>query len=210
MEVSPGQAATPTAYPTLLTPPTTQAFKAYAFGTAAYLTLQSLPLLLAPRLVVSMLAAEPRRMTDLESYLSRSLGFSLLSLALLCILLTGSVPLTNMLSDEDEEGNVKNPYALPTVIVTTTYHAMTAMYIYAQITYRLGSFGFYAGMVASSALFCFGVWVIVFGSEKGKISKTTGADKRTGNFPFANTESSREKKKESKRKSVTRGVPSRG
>lgn len=34
------------------------------------------------------------------------------------------------------------------------------------------------------------------------MSKRTGADKRTGNFPFVNEASAREKKKESKRKSV--------
>lgn len=50
-----------------------------------------------------------------------------------------------------------------------------------------------------------GLWVLLFGSEKGRISKKTGADKRTSNFPFNNQESAKEKKKESsgKRKSVS-------
>lgn len=40
----------------------------------------------------------------------------------------------------------------------------------------------------------------MFGSEKGRVSKSTGADKRTGNFPFENKESAREKKREGKEK----------
>ncbi len=39
---------------------------------------------------------------------------------------------------------------------------------------------------------------MMFGGEKGRLSKRTGADKRTGNFPFVNSESSREKRKEAK------------
>jgi hypothetical protein len=38
----------------------------------------------------------------------------------------------------------------------------------------------------------------MFGSEKGRVSKSTGADKRTGNFPFTNAESSKEKRREKK------------
>lgn len=67
------------------------------------------------------------------------------------------------------------------------------------------SFGFGSGLVLSGGLFCFGVFVCLFGDDKGRISKTTGADKRTSNFPFTNTESATAKKKEekSKRKSVS-------
>ena len=88
-------------------------------------------------------------------------------------------------------------------MITTIYHAWTAFYLYTQLTYTW-NFAFTAGLVGSGALFCLGVWVMLFGSEKGRISKRTGADKRTGDFPFTNKESAREKKKEGKRKSISR------
>jgi len=45
----------------------------------------------------------------------------------------------------------------------------------------------------------------MFGTEKARLSKSTGADKRTSGFPFANSESAsgKKKEKESKRKSLS-------
>ena len=185
--------------------PLTQVFRAYTLGTSAYLAVQSLPLILTPRIIVSLLASEPRTSTDLESYLSRCLGFALLTLAVICILLTGILPVSSQISAAQEEGSdgtIKDPYAYPTLIATTTYHATSAFYLYTQVAYGF-SFGFGVGLIASASLFCLGIWVLLFGSEKGRISKKTGADKRTSNFPFENKESAKEKKKDSKRKSMS-------
>ena len=44
----------------------------------------------------------------------------------------------------------------------------------------------------------------MFGDGKLRVSKTTGADKRTSGYPFKNEESAKEKKKDSKRRSVLR------
>lgn len=183
----------------------TQVFNAFAFGSAGYFAIESLPLILTPKLIVSMLASEPRRITDLETYLCRSFGFALLTLAILFLLLTGAVPLgTSPVEDADtDSSSSKAIYAYPTLIVATTYYALTSFYLYSQLTYGW-NFAFTVGLASSSALFCLGLWVVLFGSEKGRISKKTGADKRTGNFPFVNMESAREKKKEGKRKSVSR------
>ena len=184
-----------------------QVFQTYAFGTSAYLTVQSLPLLLTPKLIVSLLASEPRRTTDLETYLCRSLALALLVLAILLLLLTDVVPLTtNANTDAPPEipGEVRhNAFAKPTLIVTTTYHALTSFYLYTQLTYTW-NFAFTAGMLGSSALFCLGAWTILFAGEKGRTSKTTGADKRTSNYPFENKESAREKKKEEREREKER------
>ena len=186
-----------------------QVFRLYTFGTAAYLTTQALPLLLTPSLIVSMLATDPRPTTDVESYLARSLALLLLTFAITFLILTGAVPLTTSIATTtDADGLSKDPYAYPTLVITTTYHAITAFYVYTQLTYR-GSFAFSSGLLFSTVLFWMGPWVTMFGSEKGRISKTTGADKRTSNFPFANTEAASTKKKESKRKSVARTASSR-
>jgi hypothetical protein len=133
----------------------------------------------------------------------------LLTLAATIILLSGSVPLSTQLSadiadaqEEEGDGTIRDPYAYPTLVVTTTYHALSAFYLYTQVAYGF-SFAFGSGLVISSLLACMGIWVSLFGTEKGRISKTTGADKRTSGFPFANSESAREKKRESKRKSLS-------
>ncbi|SMR45034.1 unnamed protein product [Zymoseptoria tritici ST99CH_3D1] len=184
-------------------------FHAYAFGTSGYLALQSIPLLLSPRAILSLIASEPRQITDAETYLSRSLGLVLLTLAAVVILLSGSVPLGPQLSanisaaqEETDDGTIRDPYAYPTLVVTTIYHALSAFYLYTQVNYGL-TFAFGSGLVISSLLACLGLWVALFGTDKGRISKRTGADKRTSGFPFVNSESAREKKKESKRRSIS-------
>lgn len=151
-----------------------------------------------------MAASEPRRITDLETYLCRSFGLALLVLSLLCLILTGALPLTTAASRSDgPDSQPKDPNAYPVLIITTAYHALTAFYLYTQLTYNW-NFAFTCGIVGSTALFCVGVWVAMFGGEKTRVSKTTGADKRTSGYPFKNDESAKEKKRESKRKSVLR------
>jgi hypothetical protein len=130
----------------------------------------------------------------------------LLALAGIVILLSGAVPLGQDISkaqeEDEEDGTIRDPYAYPMLVVTTIYHALSAFYLYTQVAYGF-SFAYGSGLVISSLLACVGIWVSLFGTEKGRISKTTGADKRTSGFPFANSESAREKKKESKRRSMS-------
>ena len=85
-------------------------FYAYTYSTTGWLSLQALPLLLSPGLIVTLLSTEARNATGealvlrhiavliaqvLEIYFSRSLAISLLAVALLTGLLTGSIPLTS-------------------------------------------------------------------------------------------------------------------
>lgn len=90
------------------------------------------------------------------------------------------------------------------LVVTTIYHASTAFYLYTKVTWGF-SFGFGSGLIISALLASMGGWVCLFGSGKGRISKSTGADKRTSGFPFSNSESAsgKKKEKESKRKSLS-------
>lgn len=152
-----------------------------------------------------MAASEPRRITDLETYLCRSFGLALLVLSLLTLILTGALPLTTAgtRSETPDPSAPKDPNAFPVLVITTSYHALTAFYLYTQLTYSW-NFAFTCGIIGSTALFGLGVWVAMFGEGKGRVSKTTGADKRTSGYPFKNEESAKEKKKESKRKSVLR------
>lgn len=165
-----------------------------------------------------MLSTTPRAPSELETYLCRSLALALLAYAALVLLLTGTFPLpgaaaaagdarTSSSSNDDEDGS-NDRYAYPTLLVTTVYHALTAFYLYMQVTKR-GGFGFGAGLTASTGLFCFGVWMAVFGWGQSRVSGTTGADKRTSGWPFGNAESARSKKKEvreEKKEGRRRGV----
>jgi len=56
-----------------------------------------------------------------------------------------------------------------------------------------GVYGFMWGVVGSSVLASMGLWCILFASSEGRISKKTGADKRTSGFPFKNVEADKRK-----------------
>lgn len=130
---------------------------------------------------------------DVEAYLSRAFGLALLAVAALTVLLTGSVPLVSSVSHAgttattSTEDDARAPYAAPTMLVTTLFQATLAFYNY---TWYLadGRAALGMGMVGSAAMASLGVWCLLFASTKGRISKRTGADKRTSGFPFKNAE----------------------
>jgi hypothetical protein len=122
----------------------------------------------------------------------------MLTLAIFHLIFTGVIPGTSYSHDDHDEDAI-GPYAYPTVVATTIYTALQAFYLYAQTTSAdNASFAFIAGLVANAGLFSWSVWLVLFGGEQGRFSKRTGADKRTGNWPFKNKESAREIKKASR------------
>ncbi|EKG19481.1 hypothetical protein MPH_03345 [Macrophomina phaseolina MS6] len=173
-------------------------FYSYTYGTAAWLTVQAMPLITSPTMIAALLSPQVREATVLEIYFSRSLGFTLITLGVLTVLLTGSVPLSSRLSSAGgattDPDDPKAPYALPTLTVTTIYHAAAAFYMYGMWNTE-GVSPFAAGMIGSTVLAAVGLWCILFASSDGRISRKTGADKRTSGFPFKNTEADRRKAK---------------
>jgi hypothetical protein len=145
-------------------------------------------------------------------YFSRTLGFTLLTLGALTVLLTGSVPLSSSLSEgrmpfrtHQSRANADNtlgattsntdpkaPYALPTLTITALFHALYAFYGYAMWT-QTGVFSFALGTLGSTFLAAIAFWCILFASSNGRISRKTGADKRTSGFPFKNNEADKKK-----------------
>lgn len=125
----------------------------------------------------------------IEIYLSRCAGFGLLTLAILTILLTGSIPLTTTIQEPvtAEENDPKAPYAVPTLLVTTIFHGISGFYTYMWYT-TSGQTAFALGMAGYAFVGAIGIWCLLFASENGKISRKTGADKRTSGFPFQNKE----------------------
>lgn len=58
-----------------------------------------------------------------------------------------------------------------------------------------GVTSFSLGMVGSTFLSAVGLWCFLFASTDGRISRKTGADKRTSGFPFKNSEADKRKAK---------------
>ncbi|KAF8865457.1 hypothetical protein BDZ45DRAFT_736019 [Acephala macrosclerotiorum] len=175
-------------------------FYSYTYGSAGWLFLQAAPLIATPTIILTALSPDVREPTPLEEYFSRSLGITMLVLGIMIVLLAGSVPLTSSFSDTTNAGVIteasdpKAPYAVPTLTISFLYHSAMAIFCYAryntsgQTAFILGSIGF--GGLAAVGLLC-----ILFASSSGRISRKTGADKRTSGFPFGNKESASAKKK---------------
>jgi hypothetical protein len=83
-----------------------------------------------------------------------------------------------------------NPYSVPTLLLTTIYHSTTAFYTYDRYN-RSDQTAFALAAIFSTGLASMGIWVSMFGSSAGRISKRTGADKRTSGWPFKNLEASK-------------------
>ncbi|KAF2866803.1 hypothetical protein BDV95DRAFT_583814 [Massariosphaeria phaeospora] len=164
----------------------------YSYGTAAWLTLQAAPLIASPTMIVTLLSPEVREATPLEVYFSRCLGLSLITVGILNVLLTGSVPLSSRLGATTSDDDPKAPYALPTLTVTSLFHAAYAFYAYGLWT-QTGIFSFSFAVAGSGILCTIALWCILFASSNGRISRKTGADKRTSGFPFKNNEADKRK-----------------
>jgi small neutral amino acid transporter SnatA (MarC family) len=107
-------------------------------------------------------------------------------------MLTGFIPLTSSISEPvtTEDSDPKAPYALPTLMVTSIFHSASAFYAYTRyVTTGQGSFAI--AVAGGSLLASIGLWCVLFASSNGKISRRTGADKRTTGFPFANSEAAK-------------------
>jgi len=176
-------------------------FYSYTYGTAGWLTLQAAPLIISPTIIVTLLSPQAREPSVIEEYFSRSLGMALFTLGIIVVLLTGSVPLTSSISDTTNAGVTTEandptaPYAVPVLTVSTLYHAANAFFCYARYN-TSGSIAFSLGAIGSASLASVGLWCILFASSSGRISRKTGADKRTSNFPFGNKEAASSKKKQ--------------
>ncbi|KAJ5217281.1 hypothetical protein N7468_010289 [Penicillium chermesinum] len=167
-------------------------FQIYTYSTSAWLALQSVPLIAMPSMIVALLLDETRPATTIEVYFARSLGIGLLTIAIMTAMLTGSIPLTSAVKEPitAEESDPKAPYAKPTLIITFFFHAVSAFYTYTR--YVTGGHGVFAMAVGGNSLLAsIALWCVLFATSEGKISRRTGADKRTAGFPFSNSEAAK-------------------
>ncbi|KAF2255493.1 hypothetical protein BU26DRAFT_471044 [Trematosphaeria pertusa] len=158
------------------------------------MAMQAAPLIASPTMIVALLSPEVREASTLEVYFSRLLGFALLTIGCMNVLLTGSVPLSSRLSEgaTTSASDPKAPYALPTLTITAFFHAACGFYQYGLWT-EIGIVSFGLGTIGSGFLCAVALWCILFASSDGRISRKTGADKRTSGFPFKNTEADKRK-----------------
>jgi len=165
---------------------------AYSFGNLAWMSAQSLPLIIWPSFVGSMLRVGEEHSTSLEQYFARSLGFALLALALTVIVLSGAVPLGS--SSESSSGEGISPYANAVLTIATAHHSAVGFYCYGRYTWT-GETGYMLGCIGSSIFAAFGLYCVMFAGDKAMISRFHKFDQSTSGFPFKNTESYRSKKK---------------
>ncbi|KAI1820386.1 hypothetical protein F4861DRAFT_542968 [Xylaria intraflava] len=172
------------------------AVSAYSFASCAWNALQAISLLLGPQLITALLTPNsyspqgPSTATrEVEDYLAQSLGLAQLALGLVTVVLTGSVPLGSPL---DTKEDVPSPYAPPVLLLTTLHHAASAFHCWARYT-STSRTAYSLGFTGSTALAAFGIWCLLFGGEKARVSRRTGADKRTSGFPFRNAWADRRK-----------------
>ncbi|PWY96945.1 hypothetical protein BCV70DRAFT_93351 [Testicularia cyperi] len=124
----------------------------YAYASAAYLTLLSLPLVLFPRLL--LILSTPRgaagqavhdgakaghdpvsaigpELTPLERFGSYSNAISMLAVAAMVLILSGAIPVsTSPVPDSASAG--KSPFRMPVVFITTLYFATNAFVAWNQ------------------------------------------------------------------------------
>ncbi|KAL2043588.1 hypothetical protein N7G274_003895 [Stereocaulon virgatum] len=163
------------------------AYSAYAYSTAAWLSLQALPLFVSPKLMVTMLSPDARTPTDLEIYLSRTLSLTVLTLALLNILLSGALPLSSPVNEAEH-----SPYKGPAAFISTTFHITSLIYVYLNYM-ATGSVPFMLAMIGNGFLGCFGLWCLLFGGDDSGKSRVSG-------WPFRNEEERKAKKERMARK----------
>ncbi|KAI9836128.1 MAG: hypothetical protein M1837_003462 [Sclerophora amabilis] len=168
----------------------------YSYSSAAWLAIQAGPLIISPTMIIAMLSPEVRAATMVEVYLSRSLGFALLTIALLSIILTGSIPLTSSLSESSpgDHSDPTAPYAVPILTITLIYQSGIAFYCYTRWA-STDSTVFGLSTVGYGSLAALGLWCLLFASSSGRMSKKTGADKRTSGWPFGNSEADKKRKR---------------
>jgi len=154
--------------------------------------LQAIPLALTPTIIIATLSPDVREPTQLESYLCRSLAFTLVAFGVLVVVLTGSVPLTSSLRAKTDAEHPTAPYTMPTLVISLVFHAGVAFLQYGQAMKGNGA-PYYFACFVNAFLASIGLWCLLFATDGGHISRRTGADKRTSGFPFKNEEADKRK-----------------
>ncbi|KAJ5544861.1 hypothetical protein N7461_007165 [Penicillium sp. DV-2018c] len=113
------------------------------------------------------------------------------------MLLTGVIPVMADVKEPattEEETTTQSPYAVPTLVVTSIFQSACAFYAWTWYV-SCGQGLFAVGVVGYAIIAAVGLWCMLFGSSQGRISRRTGADKRTAGYPFKNKEAAKKHRK---------------
>ncbi|KAL2110723.1 hypothetical protein VUR80DRAFT_803 [Thermomyces stellatus] len=166
---------------------------AYSYASLAWLAIQGAPLILWPSFISALLGEEYHQSNPLEHYYARSLGVALITLGLMTVVMTGSVPLTSLPEDQPE---TISSYATAVLLLTTLHHAFATAYSYSRFT-QSSQTAFAVGALCSGILATMGLFALLFAGDTTRRRKN-GLDKGTSSFPFKNREAYRTKKKAAK------------
>jgi|SRR5271156_5504959 len=105
--------------------------------------------------------------------------------AITALFFTGSIPLSSYIGERISDDD-RTPYAVPIISVTAAFHSVNLVYTYVSWV-NTGQVGYVMGATGYGFMAAMGLWCLIFGTEPGRLSKRTGADKRTTGFPFKNS-----------------------
>lgn len=108
-------------------------------------------------------------------------------IGVIVLFFTGTIPLSSSITEPVslEDHDPKAPYAVPILRITALLHLILAGYCWVRWN-NSGATGYALGALGYALMATMGGWCVLFGSSGGRLSKRTGADKRTTGFPFKN------------------------
>jgi hypothetical protein len=166
----------------------------FAYASAGYLTLLSVPLLLFPRVLLLVSAASrrvPAELTPFERYGACANALSMVALAALVLVLAGAVPVSTSPTPQPAAAGT-SPFRTPAVAVATLYFAANALVVWSHAS----PIGHAASLLAiiHAALALWGFAVLLFADDatanRKKAGNPAAKDSSVSNFPFKSKSSS--------------------
>ncbi|KAI0721069.1 hypothetical protein C8T65DRAFT_254556 [Cerioporus squamosus] len=167
---------------------------AWAWASAALLCLVAFPLIVTPKLVLFLAGTERSTPTPLESFLAWNAGIILCAIAIALVM---NVCVPSGLEDlTARHGAPGHPLLEP---------LSAACLLISFISYNTTSVGSLGLLIClgTGAIGGWGFWAILFAGSS-RISRKTGADKRTSRFLFGNRAAASSQKKEWKKEQAAR------
>ncbi|CAM0135010.1 unnamed protein product [Umbelopsis sp. WA50703] len=163
----------------------------FSVAAAGYLTILAVPQLAFPEMALGTWGPQARSESQsaAEEALARTVGLCQLTLALILLVGTGTLPIT---ADGRRPATQK-----PVLLISASYFALQAFF--AMLTAKnppLGGAGhqFKASSIINGAIALFGYGSLLFNADKHNLNENTDHSKpRVGGYPFKNVASEKAK-----------------
>ncbi|RPD66158.1 hypothetical protein L226DRAFT_609053 [Lentinus tigrinus ALCF2SS1-7] len=165
---------------------------AWAWASAGLLSLVALPLICAPKLVLFLADTERSTPTPLESFLAWNTGIILSAIAVALVINVPSSP-EDLTTRQGAPGHpLLEPLSAACLLISFISYNTTSV----------GSLGMLL-CIGTGLIGGWGFWAILFAGSS-RISRKTGADKRTSRFLFGNKAAASVQKKRWKKEQAAR------